>query len=358
MKIEQHELDSVEKKLNKQNALKAALAVSLWCMPIFVSWYLVFQFYSQFAPIYLLVSGALVGLAVRLHGKGYSVLFSIIAFLAHALLVASAFQYNLLLAPGDSIWAIFLLGLYASGAWLSAYIGRIQVPFLEHKAFYQLDQQNKHSSSKKLINRWFVALPIVVPLCASLLVFSMFVLIIIDESTALAEANQQTQQKRKAFNSRAIDVRPESLKNLSVKQALVHAYAFHTGQLPNDFGYNISKYPKSTFKAMTILKYLSEKRNTARAKYILGLLTIENNGTLLIREAANEGDNYAKLHVATQYACNGKPAIATDLLRRLKSTMRDDLVLNQIDQVLSFGFDEACDEENSSLFLLEYATSA
>ena len=228
MQVEQQELDNVEQKLNKQNGLKAAVAISFWCIPIFVAWYFVFQYQSQLAPMFLLLSGALVGLAVRLHGKGYSVLFSFIAFVAHGLLVVCAFLYNLLLAQGDSIWAIFLLALYVFGAWSAAYIGRIQIPFLEHKAFFLLTERNTHASSKQLNNSWFIVLPIVVLLGGSLLALSMFSLLVIDQTTALVEASENRQQSREDFNNKAIDVTPESLDNYSVKEALLHAYAFKT----------------------------------------------------------------------------------------------------------------------------------
>lgn len=355
MQVDQQELDKVEQKLKKQNGLKAAVAISFWSVLIFVAWYFVFQYQSQLAPMFLLISGALVGLAVRLHGKGYSVLFSFIAFVAHGLLVVSALLYNLLLAPGDSIWAIFLLALYVFGAWSAAYIGRMQIPFLEHKGFFLLTERNTHVSSKQLKNRWFIALPIVVLLGGSLLIFSMFSLLLIDETTALVEASETKQQSRETFNNKAIDVRPESLVNYSVNEALLHAYAFKTGQLPNEYGYIISRYPKSNFKAQTILKYLSETGNSPRAKFILGVLTSDTDGRLLIRDAANEGDDYAKLREALQFGCNGRPEVATDLLQRLKSTMRDEFIRKKIDAVFSFGFVDACEEMNANRFLLEYA---
>lgn len=357
MQVEQQELDGVEQKLNKQNGLKAAIAISFWCIAIFVAWYYVFQYHSQLAPLFLSISGAFVGVVVRLYGKGYSVLFSVIAFVAHGLLVVFAFLYNLILAPGDSIWAVFLLALYIFGAWSSAYIGRIQIPFLEHKAFFLLTEKNSHSSSKHLKNRWFIALPIVVLLGGSLLALSMFSLLVIDQSTALVEASENRQKSREAFNNKAIDVRPANLDKYTINEALLHAYAFQKGRLPNKYGYFISNYPKSKFKARTILKYLSDTRNSARAKFILGILTSDSHGRSLIRDAANNGDDYAKLHEALQFACNGKPEIATDLLQRLKSTIRDDFVRKKIEAVFSFGFADACEEMDNAAFLLEYVTN-
>ena len=86
-------------------------------------------------------------------------------------------------------------------------------------------------------------------------------------------------------------------------------------------------------------------------------MTSDTDGRLLIRDAANEGDDYAKLREALQFGCSGKPDVATDLLKRLKSTIRDDLVRKKIEAVFSFGFVDACEEMNADRFLLEYATN-
>ena len=74
MKVAQHELDRVDLKLNKQNAFLAALGGAFWTMPILFAWFFVFQNFPKFAPLMLVLSGILIGIAVRLHGRGYSCL--------------------------------------------------------------------------------------------------------------------------------------------------------------------------------------------------------------------------------------------------------------------------------------------
>ena len=357
MNVTQNELETVEGKLNKQNALKAAIACSFWCIPLLITWYFLFQMNGQIAPIFLIITGALVGALVRFHGKGYTALFSGLAVILHALLVLSAFLLDLVLAPGETIWAVVLLGTYVFGAYLALIISRIQIPFHEHKAYYQLAEVNEHVSAKKLKNRWFIALPISVLLSGSFLIGSTIVLYAMNGYLMLEQATVKAEQKRETFEDKAISLDSAMLKSMSTKNALIHAYAFYSGQLSDEYGYFKSRYPKSTYKTNTILKFLVETRDNARAKFLLGSLTLEDNGLLLIREAANKGDIYAKIYVALQFACNGKADMATDLLTRLKGTTRDKLALKQIDKVFSIGFEDACNDKYTPPFLLEHARS-
>lgn len=75
MNIEQDQLDKVEENLNKQNGLLAVLAAAFWIIPFIGFWYVIHSYHPNFSPIMLLLSGLLVGLAVRIHGKGMTGIF-------------------------------------------------------------------------------------------------------------------------------------------------------------------------------------------------------------------------------------------------------------------------------------------
>ena len=81
-----------------------------------------------------------------------------------------------------------------------------------------------------------------------------------------------------------------------------------------------------------------------RAKFILGRLTYNENGLSLIQQAADEGDIYAKIHVASEFGCYGEPDKAKQLLNMLAKTTIDKSALDEIYSVLSVGFEQVCAE--------------
>nr|WP_136249460.1 hypothetical protein [Ningiella ruwaisensis] len=97
------------------------------------------------------------------------VLFSVLAISSHLLLLLAALLNDLILGKGESIWAILLLCLYLAGAWVAAFIARLNISFIEQRAFFKLAEVTVHSSYKLPRNRWFIALPI----CFFLSVFAL-----------------------------------------------------------------------------------------------------------------------------------------------------------------------------------------
>lgn len=354
MQVEQKLLENVDSKLNGQNALKAALLVSVWCLPILTAWYWVYHNAGSAVPIFLFASGALIGLAVRIHGKGFTPLFSLLAFLAHLLIVLGAFSLGLVLGEGQTLSAVILLGLYLAGAWTASFLGRHQVPFLEQRAYFKLAESTQHPSSLDLKNRWFVAIPTMGIACVISLFVGVFGLYSLDEYTRFVEPIVAEQEARQTLDNRAIDVSPSTLEKLSSEKALRHVYAFTTGEYINSRGYFVNRYPRSVYKAQTILKFLVENRQHTRAKFLLGLLTYKNNGPELIQEAADEGDLYAKIHIAAQFACYGKPDMARDLLNRLHRTTKEKYPRARIKRILAIGFAPVCDETREYPMSVEF----
>ncbi|WP_371195407.1 hypothetical protein [Glaciecola sp. SC05] len=349
-------LARVNAKLEQQNALKGALALSIWSIPMLIAWYYLFHNYGQTAPMLLLVSGIFVGLALRFHGKGYVRLFAYVAVIAHFLIVASAYILGLILAPGEQAWAVLLVGLYVAGAWMSAYLGRIQIPFEEDRAFFQLTEMLVHGSSTQLRNRWFVSLPVLFICMSVLLWITLANLYTFEQMRSHYERAEASEVASSDFNDKAIDVSKLNLDTLSTEDALLNVYAYHKGLLYNSRGYMVSYYPRSEYKAMTILKYLVEYRNDARAKFILGILSYSSDGLQLIQAASNEGDKFARVHMAGQFGCS-QPDIAEDLLSRLYKTAEDSVLLSEIDELRDEGFEYVCRSEYQPPFLVRYVTS-
>ena len=116
------EIEKLEVKLNKQNAFLAALGGAFWTMPILFAWFFVFQNFPKFAPLMLVLSGILIGIAVRLHGRGYTKRFSVVAFILHLSTVLIAVDFGILLE--GKLWAIILFGLYFIGAWSAVFFAK------------------------------------------------------------------------------------------------------------------------------------------------------------------------------------------------------------------------------------------
>jgi hypothetical protein len=155
VEVNQQEIDAVDAKLNGQHGLKAALAVAFWTVPILVLWYWLYLYDDRFAPVMLALSGAAIGIVVRFYGRGYQLSFAAMALLAHLAVVVAAFMFGLSLGEGQSVRAFILVGLYGAGAWSAAYVGRLTIPFEQHRAFYVLTEEAAHNSSRRLRNRWF-----------------------------------------------------------------------------------------------------------------------------------------------------------------------------------------------------------
>lgn len=353
MQINKDDLQNVEIKLNQQNALKAAIAASVWSIPTLIAWYYLFHNFGQIAPTLLFVSGAVVGFAVRFYGKGVTPIFSVLAVLTHFLLVVSAAILALILAPGEQIWAVFLLALYAGGAWISAYIARKPVPLHESRAFIQLTELNEHPSNKAVRNRWFVCLPVSFLCAAFLLWVTLSFIYVFDAVSTEQERIVKQEQRLEKFEAQAIEVSINYLTTLSNKDALLHAYAFHSGVLYNDDGYQIADYPLSNYKAQTILKFLASERNLSRAKFILGILTFDANGLQLIQEASAQGDRFARIFATAQLGCS-RPKDAEDLLQRFYDTATETIIRQTIYFYISDSFEEACARDYQPPFLSRY----
>jgi hypothetical protein len=353
MKIEQAQLDKVEAKLNKQNALLAVLGTGFWTITFIALWYFVYLYNPTFSPVMLLLSGALVGLAVRFHGKGLTGVFSLIAVLFHTSIVLVAFSLNIVLE--GTTWAFLLFGLYAAGVVLAKKVSRIEVPFEEHRAYSYLTYPELHACNKKLKNRWFVVLPVLLVTTIFASYIAITGIVFLNEYQALLQQEQQVQQQRNDSQNKEIDITPTALEQRSNHEILLYSYAYNSGLLFNKRGRRSEVFPRSEYKARALLKYLVKYRDNARAKFILGFLTVDKNGGSLIQAAVEQNDQYARIYSAIQFGCYSNEDLGTQLLKKLKNTASDDYTREEISSILYLGIKEACIDLEQPEFMLSYA---
>lgn len=355
MKIEQQLLDKVESKLNKQNALYAALGASLWSVPLIALWYFIYTYSPNFGSIMMLVNGFLIGLIIRIHGRGMTKLFSLLALLSHTWIVVVALGLDIVISGTSS--GIFLFGLYAAGAGVSMHIAKNGVPFEEHRAYDYLTSMNKHSSNTKIKNRWFIAVPILV---LTMLISTSLTTVGIVFYNEYYEQSKQLALDNKVTNkikNKEIDITPSSLERRTTKEILLYSYAYNSGLLFNHQGNISTQFSLSEYKSQTILKYLINHRDNARAKFILGLLQGTTDGLPLLEEAANQGDEYAKIYSAINYGCYTNSDIAIQKLKVLRQSYRDKYLHEEIDSIIYIGFNDICSDIEDPQYLLSFAVN-
>lgn len=357
MNINPDTLIAVEQKLSRQNALLPALIMPFWCVIVIILWYVAYQYNDDIAPLFLCVSGVILGLLVRLHGKGYTKLFSVIGFLSHLLVTAAAVSLNIFLGVNETVWAVILVGLYVFGACGAVILARRHIPFEQHNAFFKLTEMEQHSSIKETKNRWFVALPCFIALALVLMYIVIVNIFMFDIGKKHLEHENKIQQRQQAFENIAIEVDKSSLDKLSNREALRHAYAFYSGSLVNAEGRPYKNYPRSTYKAKTILNYLVRERNNARAKIILYVIEDNTARFKYVSEAAEQGDIYAKIESARLFGCNGGEALAPKTLQRLQKQARNKNVKWHIHRILYDGFPATCEDETLNYFSVYHVTT-
>jgi len=353
--IEQKFLDKVESRLGKQNSVFASIGAAFWIFPTLIIWQLAYSYNPNFGPVMLLFSGALIGLVVRFSGKGLKRLFSLLAFFTYSWIVVLALSLNIII--GSTISGAILFGLFAVGAGLTIYLARNEVPFDEHMAHTYLTSMNSHVSDKKLKNRWFIAFPILIVTSAFMSYVAIFAFTIFEDYQYQEGEYKFAQKQRLVSHNKEIDITPRSLEKRDSKEILRYAYAYHVGLLFNRKATFSEPFPRSEYKAKTILEYLVNNRNNARAKFILGLLNEGTKTRSLFQEAARQGDKYAQIYSAIEYGCYTDPDMAIEMLGKLSQVSSEKYVQSEIESILYVGIEEVCSELDEPKFLYEYVSN-
>ncbi|WP_125562899.1 hypothetical protein [Pseudoalteromonas rubra] len=348
MQVPCEELAKVEHRLNKQNALGAAIAGGLWVFPILFAWFGAFTLNADLGPLMLTVSGVLVGLVIRFHGRGYQKVFGVIAFVLHTWLVFLALALELIVS--NDTWLMVLGILYVTGAWSSVYLARKKVPFSEHRAFFELAEKQQHASRKKLKNRWFIVLPVLLITSLATGLMAIYGVTTAEQLLIAQELDEQQQQRALRAQKNEIDVTPQGLKALSTRQALHYAYAYFSGYRIDEYGRNKGQFVHSEFKAKTILSHLMEQRAEPRALFILGIINGGSQGSQQIEQAAELGDDYAKLFKTIEFGCRYDKNQALMLINGLAQLTDESPISAEIDSIRSYGFEPVCADLNTGKF--------
>ncbi|WP_441004537.1 hypothetical protein [Pseudocolwellia agarivorans] len=348
MDVDQASLDRVENKLAKQSAILAGLGAILWSIPSLVLWYCVYSYFPQFSTMMLIANGIIIGFAVRFHGKGLSVLFSIIALITHTWVTYVALSLNIVI--NGTTWGIILFGCYAVGAGASIFLARISIPFEDHRAHSFIDRNKGKLNNTKFYNKWFFVLPFLITALGGTSFLTAIGLMFFAE----VEQARHEQYIESRVADKEIDITPKTLELLTTKNILLYAYAYQKGLLFDANGRASQQFVKSEYKAKTLLKFLIEQRDNARAKFIFGHLTNDAAGKLLVQEAAEQGDQYAHVYSLIDYGCNIDHEKAKSLLSNLQNLARSHYIKEEIESVLYVGFPAICDFDNESEFLLSH----
>ena len=154
--------------------------------------------------------------------------------------------------------------------------------------------------------------------------------------------------------NKEIDMTPKALDKKASHDILLYSYAYHSGLLFRKQGGGSQVFPRSEYKAITLLKYLVESRDNPRAKFILGFLTGEVKGNSLIKAAADQNDKYAQIYLAVHFGCYSDENLAVELLKKLNQTSSEEYIQQEISSILYLDFKEACSDIEQPEFTLRY----
>lgn len=344
--------NNVIEKITKQNALAAALGTVFWCIPILVLWVFIYELKPAAGAVMLWLSGALIGLAVRFHGRGYERLFSVIGFVSHACIVLLAWDFQIVV--GGNVLSVILIGVYVLGAWSAAYLSRINISMHDYKAFDAYFACPDYLQQKKLKNRWFVVLPLLLVLTFVVgYIVAIAVLIFQDVQYMENEKNQQAARAAE-FRDKHIDTSDEALAAISQHKALTYAFAYYSGRQFDVQGRYLGNYPQDSYQAQLILRYLAEQKSNPRAQFILGKILDSKTGDALITQAEVGGDTFARLYSIYEFGCYMDAKKGRQLLTSFAKNIEEQSVKIDIYGMLSDDFNDHCQVLDDTKFDYRY----
>lgn len=344
--------NNVIEKITKQNALAAALGTVFWCIPILVLWVFIYELKPAAGAVMLWLSGALIGLAVRFHGRGYERLFSVIGFVSHACIVLLAWDFQIVV--GGNVLSVILIGVYVLGAWSAAYLSRINISMHDYKAFDAYFACPDYIQQKKLKNRWFVVLPLLLVL--TFVVGYIVAIAVLTFQEVQYMENEKNQQAARAveFRDKHINTSDEALAAISQHKALTYAFAYYSGRQFDVQGRYLGNYPQDSYQAQLILRYLAEQKSNPRAQFILGKILNNKKGGELITQAEEGGDTFARLYSIYEFGCYMDAKKGRQLLTSFAKNIEEQSVKIDIYGMLSDDFNDHCQVLDDTEFDYRY----
>ncbi|EKE68657.1 hypothetical protein [Gallaecimonas xiamenensis] len=149
---------SVPCVLGRQCGLLAVLGVSLWSCPIIFCWGLIYHLAPTLAGIMLPLSGVLIALVVRYHGRGASSVFVLLSLLSYGVLLLTSLMFGFAIkTPGHLLVVATLVVTGLVGAWA---LFRARMRHDGSKALLSLLVLDRSPLGRALQNRWFLVLPL------------------------------------------------------------------------------------------------------------------------------------------------------------------------------------------------------
>lgn len=344
--------NNVIEKITKQNALAAALGTVFWCIPILVLWVFIYELKPAAGAVMLWLSGALIGLAVRFHGRGYERLFSVIGFVSHACIVLLAWDFQIVV--GGNVLPVILIGVYVLGAWSAAYLSRINISMHDYKAFDAYFACPDYIQQKKLKNRWFVVLPLLLVLTFVVGYIIAIAVLIFQEVQYMENEKNQQAARAAEFRDKHINTSDEALAAISQHKALTYAFAYYSGRQFDVQGRYLGNYPQDSYQAQLILRYLAEQKSNPRAQFILGKILDSKTGDALITQAEEGGDTFARLYSIYEFGCYMDAKKGRQLLTSFAKNIEEQSVKIDIYGMLSDDFNDHCQVLDDTEFDYRY----
>lgn len=326
--------NNVIEKITKQNALAAALGTVFWCIPILVLWVFIYELKPAAGAVMLWLSGAVIG------------------FVSHACIVLLAWDFQIVV--GGNVLSVILIGVYVLGAWSAAYLSRINISMHDYKVFDAYFACPDYIQQKKLKNRWFVVLPLLLVLTFVVGYIVAIAVLIFQEVQYMENEKNQQAARAAEFRDKHINTSDEALAAISQHKALTYAFAYYSGRQFDVQGRYLGNYPQDSYQAQLILRYLAEQKSNPRAQFILGKILDSKTGDALITQAEEGGDTFARLYSIYEFGCYMDAKKGRQLLTSFAKNIEEQSVKIDIYGMLSDDFNDHCQVLDDTEFDYRY----
>ncbi|TQF66798.1 hypothetical protein [Pseudoalteromonas luteoviolacea] len=343
----EEQLTQVEERLNKQEWLGATFGSVLGAVISILLWLQVYIVNPKLGALMIPVSGVLVGLFVRLFGRGYYEWFSTIACMVYASTVLVAWLMDIII--GGHVTLLILAGLFFAGGWSANYVAKLKMPIVLEAAFEHLQSEGEYPKKGTSVKG------VTTVICATTLGFALsygaaFMMAAVYHQLQTEQQAPTAQSERLAAQSKEIEVTAEALSQYTTTQALLYAHAYFSGYKFNTLGSYTRGFPRSIHKSQMILEYLMKERGDIRAQFILGVLLQGSRGERLVNTAAEQGDHYAALYQAFYAGCQQDSETGDRILNAIYPLVEESAIKSEIESVRSYGYEPVCNEISEAHF--------
>lgn len=157
MNSEQVREDLIQ-RIQKQNGIAAAFAVSFWSGFVLIAWFFLYQMFPKMSWIMIPGSAILLAVIVRFVGRGYSGVFRALTYISFVLLILMAWGMGVMVQ--GPIHGIVILILIFSGISCISFLSTIRIPREHQLVFFRITEMDKDVPKPPLKNKAFLVLPL------------------------------------------------------------------------------------------------------------------------------------------------------------------------------------------------------